>query len=84
MTEKTADKINPLSIADKTASEDTKDVPIGFVVICDEGGMPTLHQIPDHRSPNDRELFHINWFLTGSLIGGILSEPKDGEPENSE
>ena len=79
MTEKTADKINPLSIADKTASEDTKDVPIGFVVICNDNGLPTLHEIPDHRTPTDRELFHINWFLTGSLIGGILSEPEESE-----
>jgi len=84
MTERNTEKINPLSIADNSNSKDNEDDlneedPIGFVVICNEHGLPKLHEIPDHRTPNNKELFHINWFLIGSLIGESVTEQEDSE-----
>jgi len=77
MTDAEKTKINPLSIADKTEEEEEK--PIGFVVICNETGVPSLHEIPDHRTPNNQELFHINWFLTGSIVAASLDESNSSE-----
>jgi len=79
MTERASDKINPLSISDASTAEEAKEDPIGFVVICNEAGMPVLHEIPDHRTPNNAELFNINWFLAGSIIGGAITEPESSE-----
>ena len=77
MTERNSDKINPLIIANKSTTGESQQEPIGFVVICNEEGMPVLHEIPDHRTPNNAELFHINWFLAGSIVGRVLVEPED-------
>lgn len=79
MTERNGDKINPLTITEATTAEESQQDPIGFVVICNEEGMPVLHAIPDHRTPNNAELFNINWFLAGSIVGGIITEPDDSE-----
>ena len=71
------EKINPLSIADNKEEEESR--PVGFAIICDENGLPVLHEIPDHRSPDRSELFNINWFLVGNLVSGTITEPNDGE-----
>lgn len=79
MTENEKSKINPLTIADKPPADDVEPDPIGFVVICSKDGIPALHEIPDHRTPNNRELFHINWFLTGSIVAGSLDDSEDSD-----
>ena len=79
MTGQTIEKINPLTIAENSTPDDHEEDSVGFAVICNEQGIPILHEIPDHRTPTSTELFNINWFLAGSIVGGIITEPDDSE-----
>ena len=71
------EKMDPLSIANNGDGED--QMPVGFAIICNDNGLPVLHEIPDHRSPDRNELFNINWFLIGNIVGNAVTESDDGE-----